>query len=82
MRTKMRGSRNKFQREKWTRQLSTSNFRRRENHQQQMQGLKLSDKHLKLHFIEVTSLCLFEEGDGKWDLKVLDTLNLETSQQS
>lgn len=47
-----------------------------------MRGLKLSDKQLKLHFIEVTSLCLFEEGDGKWDLKVLDTLNLETSQQS
>lgn len=82
MRTKVRGARNKFQREKWTHQLSTSNFRRRENHQQQMRGLKLSDKQLKLHFIEVTSLCLFEEGDGKWDLKVLDTLNLETSQQS
>lgn len=47
-----------------------------------MQGLKLSDKHLKVHFVEVTSLCLFEEGGGKWDLNVLDTLKLETSRQS
>ena len=30
-----------------------------------MPGLKLNDKHLKVHFVEVISLT--EEGDGNWD---------------
>ena len=75
MRTKMKGGRNKFQREKWTRQLSTYNFRRREKHQEQMQGLKLDDRHLKVHFVEVMSLRSRRVmGTGTR----MDTLNLET----